>query len=141
MKINTWKSLAIIAIAIPVLVIPGCTGGGKKPVNLAPAGGTSPPPEIAPPHPPEEDIINDKLPVMAVVEKQAPYLKYEQKRYNLDLQSGDVKDVLLALIRDTDIGLVIDPGIGAHEPPTMLDNDQPRARAQYRIALLQNQLK
>jgi MSHA biogenesis protein MshL len=69
-----------------------------------------------PPRPPEEDIINDELPVMAELEEKAPHLLYEKKKFNLDLQSGDIKEVLLALIRDTDIGLVIDPGITGNIP-------------------------
>lgn len=112
----TRYAFIILAIVTAAMVMAGCSGGGKKPVNLETVSQPPPRAEIAPPHPPEEDIINDELPVMAVVEKKAPYLKYQQKRYNLDLQSGDVKDVLLALIRDTDIGLVIDPGVSGTIP-------------------------
>ncbi|MCP5045730.1 MAG: hypothetical protein GY940_01060, partial [bacterium] len=98
----------------------GCSTIGKDPVSREPALKKQPvetkQKEISPPQPPGEDIINDELPILTTIEKKAPYLQYEKKRYNLDLQSGDIKDVLLALVRGTDIGLVIDPGITGHIP-------------------------
>jgi len=122
-NIKFLKVMILLGVAVGFFI--SCTTVGKESaaVKTAPV---KPPPvvttgvktiaEVAPPHPPEEDIINEDLPVMALVEKKAPYIKYEQKKFNLDLQSGDIKDVLLALVRDTEIGLVIDPGISGQIP-------------------------
>jgi len=110
-----------LSFIVPLLIasLIGCSTAGKQKVTVVPTPrqAAPTPQEIAPPQPPEEDIFDEEdVPVMAAVDKNAAYLKYESKKYNLDLQSGDVKDVLLALIRDTEIGLVIDPGIAGRIP-------------------------
>jgi MSHA biogenesis protein MshL len=111
------KSKSVIVIVLTLIIL-GCSTAGQKTVNVIPVDPQvlEAKQEIAPPEPPQEDIFDEDLPVMAAVEKKSPYLKFENKKYNLDLQSGDIKDVLLALIRDTDIGLVIDPDISGHIP-------------------------
>lgn len=109
----------MILVLLVSLVFPigGCSSSGKSSVALTPTGSRSTTNVgIQPPQPPQEDLIDDELPVMEAIEKSVPHLKYEQKRYNLDLQSGDIKDVLLALIKDTDIGIIIDPGIAGTIP-------------------------
>ncbi len=105
-------------LTLLIMVLLGCSQRVSHPVatepDVTPAEASQS--ALTAPHPPQDDILSDELPVLEAVEKKALYLQYEKRKYNLDLQSGDIKDVLLALIRDTDIGLVIDPGISGHIP-------------------------
>lgn len=107
-------------LAFIIVILLGCSRASHRPVVIPPVekavAASSAQVEIAAPQPPADDILSDELPVLEAVEKKAPYLQYEKRKYNLDLQSGDIKDVLLALIRDTEIGLIIDPGISGAIP-------------------------
>lgn len=109
----------LLCISLILVFLFGCTTASKNSMNLDPgkkAKSRPVQPSILPPQPPAEDMINDEVPVMSFIEKNAPYHQYENRKYSLDLQSGDIKDVLLALIRETDIGLVIEPGISGTIP-------------------------
>lgn len=75
--------------------------------------------EIPAPEPPAEDIIDEDIPQIPSVEIKTPQQQYESKRYDFDLQSGNVTDVLRALVKGTEIGLVIDPGISSNSIPIM----------------------
>ncbi len=74
---------------------------GAGPVNPP-----QPPPEdLLPNTPLEEEITHDDEPVSALA-----------RRYDLELQSGDIRELLRALVKDTDIGLVLDPGVEGTVP-------------------------
>ena len=102
------RKLPIVVFVLLIALTWGCSSVGKEAANSEPPPKKQPVEktrkEISPPIPPGEDMINDELPVLTSIQKKAPYLQYEKKRYNLDLQSGDVKDILLALVRGTEIG-------------------------------------
>lgn len=70
---------------------------------------------ISPPEPPADDLLPemelettkgiDREPVTALA-----------RRYDLELQSGDVRELLRALVKDTDIGLVLEAGVEGNVP-------------------------
>lgn len=114
--------LHVIGIFISfVLVLGGCTTVEKKPVKLQPGKQKSKPVkvEISTPQPPSEDLIDEDVPELPPVQIKTPRQKYESRRYDFDLQSGNIIDVLRALVKGTDIGLVIDPGISSTQIPIM----------------------
>ena len=110
---------ALITAFIIVLVW-GCSSAGEKSKQVSltpPPTSTKAPVEILPPEPPTEDIVDEDLPVMSLVDKKAPYLEFESRRqFSLSLQGSEIKDVLLAFFKDTDFGLVMDPGIMGNTP-------------------------
>lgn len=109
-----------LIIAFIIVLLWGCSNAGEKSkqISLTPAtASTKAPVEILPPEPPSEDIVDEDLPVMSLVDKKAPYLEFEtRKQFSLSLQGSEIKDVLLAFFKDTDFGLVMDPGISGNTP-------------------------
>ncbi len=77
--------------------------------------------EIPPPSPPDEDLLGQSGPETRQEAQTAGSL-LEDKFYDLDLQGGEIKDILLALVRDTEIGLVVAPGVGGQVPVMDLKN-------------------
>ncbi len=75
--------------------------------------------EIAAPHPPSEDILDEEIAELPSISVKTPYEEYESRRYDFDLQSGNITDVLRALVKGSDIGLVIEPGISSGVIPIM----------------------
>lgn len=109
-----------ITVIIFIILVLSAACGGRQPVRLQPGPVSQPvkqPP--APPVPPADDIIDEDIPELPTVEVKNPYEQYESRRYDFDLQSGNVVEVLRALIKGTDIGLVIDPGISSTNIPIM----------------------
>lgn len=111
----------ILLIIIPVVFTAGCTTAGKKPVSVTPEKQEMKPVkvEISAPEPPSEDMIDEEIPELPSIEIKTPQQEYESKRYDFDLQSGNITDVLRALVKGTDIGLVVDPGISSTQIPIM----------------------
>lgn len=115
---TTKKSFLLI---LPFLFLVGCAAVGKKPVTVNPVKKTEKPVkiEMSAPRPPSEDMISDDIPELPAITVKTPQQEYESKRYDFDLQSGNITDVLRALVKGTDIGLVIDPGISSTQIPIM----------------------
>ncbi len=99
----------------------GCTTIKKPSPSLYPVSASREPVKIEPsaPAPPSEDLIEEVVPELQPVEIKTPWQKYESKRYDFDLQSGNLVDVMRALVKGTEIGLVIDPGISSTQVPVM----------------------
>ena len=108
------KNKLIILLALFVLFA-SCSKKASR-VNTEPDSNKSLKKVIEKPIPPEEDIIREDSVVIKENKEIDQIKKYESKRFSLDLQSGDIKDVLLALVKDSDIGVVIDPGISGNIP-------------------------
>jgi len=108
------KNKAIILLALFVFFA-SCSKKASR-VNTEPDTNKTLKKVIEEPLPPEEDIIREDSVVIKENKELAQIKKYEKKRFSLDLQSGDIKDVLLALVKDSDIGVVIDPGISGNIP-------------------------
>jgi MSHA type pilus biogenesis protein MshL len=74
------------------------------------------PKNIPIPNPPQEDIIDQRI-IPRILSEQENNMKNSFKdrmlnrKYNIDLQGGDIKDILIALVKNTEIGLVIEPGV------------------------------
>ncbi len=115
------KSIRLISLILPFFLLAGCTTVGKKPVTVSPVKKMEKPAklEIAAPRPPSEDMIDDDIPELPAITVKTPQQEYEGKRYDFDLQSGNITDVLRALVKGTDIGLIIDPGISSTQIPIM----------------------
>ncbi len=108
------KNKLIILISI-LMIFLSCTKKNSK-INLEPEKEVKKQIKIEEPIPPEEDIIREDNVVVKENKELEQIKKYENKRFSLDLQSGDIKDVLLALVKDSDIGVVIDTGINGNIP-------------------------
>jgi MSHA biogenesis protein MshL len=127
-KINSKRAAKFCAIAAtvfltvaPVIFTAGCTTVGEKPVTVSPKKEEPEPVkvEISAPEPPAEDMIDEEIPELPSIEIKTPQQEYESKHYDFDLQSGNITEVLRALVKGTDIGLVIDPGISSTQIPIM----------------------
>lgn len=74
---------------------------------------------IPSPNPPMEDMVDDKiLPDLKNTNQDQATLpnKYLNRQYNINLKGGDIKDILSALVKDTEIGLIINPDVQGSVP-------------------------
>ncbi len=73
---------------------------------------------IAPPSPPPGELLGGEPPLLRPAEVRAalPGNPFENRRISVDLAGGDVKEVLRALVRGSDLGLVIDSGVEGTVP-------------------------
>lgn len=107
---------AAIVLLMCLLIVMGCTirQPGKQNLNTEPVQGsqTRVP---SPPEPPPEDLLPDASQEELAVREDEP-VSALARRYDLELQSGDVRELLRALVKETDIGLVLDPGVEGTVP-------------------------
>lgn len=116
-NISIIKNLS--AALMLMLLLSGCATVSTNAPNAAPevpAQQHKSPPE---PLPPDEDILDDSIPELPAVKINTPYETYESKRYDFDLQTGNVVDILRALVKGSELGLIIEPGITSENIPIM----------------------
>lgn len=106
----------IIALLI-MLFTWGCVTRNPGKAEIVPRSGQEPSARdrIAPPDPPGDDLLPDMEVETASVAEQEP-VSALARRYDLQLQSGDVRELLRALVKDTEIGLVLDTGVEGAVP-------------------------
>ena len=104
-----------LAVLPMLLVLGGTSCHSPRPVRTTPA---TAPVHVPPPAPPPGELLSSEPPLLPPVEVKAAALgnPFENRRLSIDLTGGDVKEVLRALVRDSDLGLVIDPGIEGTVP-------------------------
>jgi len=107
-----------------IFLLAGCSGISETELNTLPEKKTEQTKPITPPKPPSTDLIDDFLPTLPEPEgkNEDDINPAEKKIYNLSLQSSDIQNVLLALVKDTEIGLIVDAGISGTIPVMDLKN-------------------
>ncbi len=106
----------VIPFVLVLLVVWGCVSrgpAGRGPATVPDRPATESD-RIAPPNPPADDLLPVSDPVTSP--PQAEPIGALARRYDLELQSGDVRELLRALVKDSDIGLVLDPGVEGAVP-------------------------
>lgn len=99
-----------------LLVLGGASCHAPHPPRTTPPAAA--PARVPPPTPPPGELLSSEPPLLPPVEVKAAARSnpFENRRLSIDLTGGDVKEVLRALVRGSDLGLVIDPGIEGTVP-------------------------
>lgn len=104
-------------LLLALFVFTACSGHPPRVVSTPPPADHPAQSPVPPPRPPAGDLLTDDLPLLPSVEvRDDPQQALEGKRFHITLQGGDIREVLLALVKDSEIGVVIDPDVSGSVP-------------------------
>jgi MSHA type pilus biogenesis protein MshL len=120
------KIYTFFIFLILLTFLTGCSGNNRGKLNTIPQKQLKSIKPVVSPLPPKDDIIKSTLPTLPDVFNTGEKIKIvsfaEQKTYNLSLKSSDIQSILLALVKNTEIGLIVDAGISGTIPVMDLKN-------------------
>ncbi len=111
----TMRQLSVFLLLM--LFVWGCVTQtpGRRGLTSVPREDAVTPKRFSQPEPPADDLLPE-MDIEAVDASEHEPISALARRYDLELQSGDVRELLRALVKDTDIGLVLDAGVEGSVP-------------------------